>query len=92
MQFEAFNDLRQNLVALLLSLALISEHLYVLHERNVVFTLQSHFFEDCNKNVKLEHQLMYLNAIILFSLDNFCESEQELIVKGTTLCNRRKVL
>ena len=35
---------------------------------------------------------MYLNAIILFSLDYFSEREQELIVKGTTLCNRRKVL
>ena len=35
---------------------------------------------------------MYLNAIILFSLNYFSEREQELIVKGTTLCNRRKVL
>ena len=87
MQFEPLDYFCQNLIALLLSLALISKHLYVLHKCNVIFALESHFLEDCYLNIKLEHQLIYLNAIILFSFDDFSECEQELIVEGTTFCD-----
>ena len=85
---ETLNDFTEDLVALLLSLAVLSEKLNILHQSDVVLSLQLDFLEDSDKHIKLEKHLGEGDALGLLLLDQLSEGHEEEVVKSTDFGDR----
>ena len=74
---ETLNDSAQDLVSLLLGLAILSEKLNILHQSDVVLSLQADLVENSDENIELEEGLRERNSLCLLLVDQLSEGHEE---------------